>query len=119
VSNRVLLKYNKNWSLDRERVLILAKKVLRENNLDGVELSLLFCGRIKAKKLNEHYRQMSYVPQVLSFPLKSEVERDGLRRLGDIVICNEKLKYETVFLKRGIYPVLLDWLRHGMEALRD
>ncbi len=119
MSNRVLVKHYKNWGLDEKRVVGLAKKVLKEGGLDRSELSLLFCGRRRAKKLNMEYRQMAYVPQVLSFSLKPDRDKDGLRRLGDMVICNEKLRYEAVFLKSGIYRVLLDWLRHGMEALVD
>lgn len=114
-----MVKHYKNWGLDEKRVVSLAKKVLKEGGLDRAELSLLFCGRRRAKKLNMEYRQMGYVPQVLAFGLKFDRDRDGLRRLGDIVICNEKLKYEAVFLKSGIYRVLRDWLRHGMEALVD
>lgn len=43
------------------------------------ELSLLFVGATKAKKLNKTYRQKSYVPNVLSFPLGNAV--------GEIVIA--------------------------------
>ena len=119
MTNKILIKHNTNWGLDEKRVLDLVKKVLKENNIEGAELSLLFCGRMRAKKLNVEYRQMSYVPQVLSFPLKVEKDKDGFSRLGDMVICNQKLKYEAGFLKKELYEVLLDWLRHGMEALRD
>jgi rRNA maturation RNase YbeY len=43
------------------------------------ELSLQFVGPTRARKLNEAYRQKTYVPNVLSFPLA-----DGV---GEIFIC--------------------------------
>ncbi len=42
-------------------------------------LSLSFVGPTRAAKLNQQYRQKSYTPNVLSFPLDTEN--------GEIVIC--------------------------------
>ncbi len=44
-------------------------------------LSVAFVGTKRAQKLNVEYRQKSYVPNVLSFPLDSET--------GEIFICPE------------------------------
>lgn len=119
MSNKVFVKHSKNWGLDEKRVIRLALKVLKDFGLDGVELSLLICGRVKAQKLNMKYRQMNYVPQVLSFGLDSDRDSDGLRRLGDVVICNEKLKYEVGFSGKKLEEVLEEWLKHGVEGLVD
>jgi len=117
VTNKVFIKHGKNWGLDEKKVMQLALKVLVDFGLKGVELSLLFCGRVRAKKLNMKYRQMSYVPQVLSFGLNSDRDGDGLMRLGDVVICNEKFKYEVKFSGKKTDEVLEEWLRHGVEGL--
>jgi probable rRNA maturation factor len=50
------------------------------------ELSLVFVGKTTAKHYNETYRQKSYVPNVLSFPLAAGV--------GEIVICPAVAKRE-------------------------
>ena len=117
MSNRVFVKHSQNWGLDEKKVIRLALKVLKVFGFNEVELSLLFCGRTRAKKLNVKYRQMSYVPQVLSFGLNTDRDSDGLRRLGDVVICNEKLKYEVKFSGKKLEEVLEEWLRHGVEGL--
>jgi len=117
VNNSVFVKHSKNWGLDEKKVLSLSLKVLADFGFDGVELSLLFCGKVKARKLNMSYRQMSYVPQVLSFGLDSDRDSDGLIRLGDVVICNEKLKYEVKFSGKKLDEVLEEWLRHGVKGL--
>jgi rRNA maturation RNase YbeY len=82
-----------------------------------VELSILFVGREKAKKLNQTYRKMDYIPQVLGFPMSKTKDADGKVRLGDIVICTQKLKYEVKFQKKSLKKILDEWLVHGVENL--
>jgi len=97
----ILIKHPKNWGLSEDKVIFLSKKALKifGFNEKEVELSIYFVGRDKAKKLNIDYRAKSYIPQVLGFPMSKEKDVDGVIRLGDIVICTQKLKYESVFLK--------------------
>lgn len=96
----------------------LAHEALVEKGFNkDVELSILFVGRKKAKELNVSYRQKTYIPQVLGFPMSMVANEDGYIRLGDIVICTQKLKYEVVFLNQPIEQVLKHWLVHGVEDL--
>jgi len=91
---------------------ILLKKKLRDT-----EISVYFVGRKKAKDLNVKYRQMSYIPQVLGFPMNRTRDADGVIRLGDIVICTQKLKSEVGFQKSNLKDVLENWLNHGLSNL--
>ena len=117
-NNLVLVSYPKNWGLDESLVIKLAKKALKERKLDvGVELSIVFVGKKKAKDLNIKYRKMDYIPQVLGFPMNEKVNKDGLKRLGDIVICTQKLKYEVEYQKSTLKKVLYEWLLHGVDNL--
>jgi len=117
-NNLVLVSYPKNWGLNESLVVKLAKKVLIERGLsDGVELSIVFVGRKKAKDLNIEYRKMDYIPQVLGFPMNEKISGDGLKRLGDIVICTQKLKYEVKYQKSILEKVLYEWLLHGVDNL--
>jgi len=117
----ILIKHPKNWGLPlQSRVVIkYAIKALRHFGYDDkeVELSIIFVGRKKAKDLNIQYRQKSYIPQVLGFPMSKVIDVDGLIHLGDIVICTQKLKYETIFLKKSLEKVLGEWMIHGVENL--
>jgi len=118
MDNLVLINHRKNWSLDDLLVQTLAKKALKKKGfLKNVELSIYFVGRKKAKDLNISYRKMSYIPQVLGFPMSKEIDIDGRIRLGDIVICTQKLKYEVIFQKSSLDIVLYSWLIHGIENL--
>jgi len=115
----ILIKHPQNWGLREEKVRVAAKKALWDLGYrkDRVELSIVFVGKIRAKKLNKQYRKMDYVPQVLGFPMSKVVDSDGLIRLGDIVICTAKLKYEAKWLKKDLDVVLKEWMTHGVENL--
>lgn len=118
MENVILIKYPKNWGLQSRLVGELADKALREKGFkENVELSLNFLGRKKAKDLNIKYRKKNYIPQVLGFPMSKKIDADGKIRLGDIVICTQKLKYEIKFQKSNLETVLYSWLVHGIENL--
>jgi len=118
MTNTVLIKHSKNWGLDESLVENLSQKALKEKGFfDDIELSVLFVGRKKAKDLNVSFRQKDYYPQVLGFPMSKKKDVDGKIRLGDIVICTQKLKYEVKFQKSTLEKTLYEWLVHGVENL--
>lgn len=51
------------------------------------ELSLVFIGKTRAQSLNEAYRQKTYSPNVLSFPLE--------KSSGEIFICPQVAQREA------------------------
>ncbi|MFA7676268.1 MAG: rRNA maturation RNase YbeY, partial [Candidatus Shapirobacteria bacterium] len=109
---------NKNFGLDKNLIERLAIKALKEKGfIKDVELSIRFVGRKVARDLNINYRKMDYIPQVLGFPMSKKMDADGKIRLGDIVICTQKLKYEIKFQKSNLDTVLYSWLIHGVENL--
>lgn len=118
MDNLILINHAKNWGLDEKIVERLAQKALIEKGYKSeVELSIFFVGRKKARDLNLNYRKMGYIPQVLGFPMSKKMDVDGKIRLGDIVICTQKLKYEVEFQKSNLETVLYSWLVHGVENL--
>lgn len=117
-SVEILIKHNKTWGLDELRVEELAIKALKSFGYDkNTELSIAFVGQKKAKELNQQYRQKDYIPQVLGFPMSKEKDVDGIYRLGDIVICTQKLHYEVKYLGMTLDEVLYAWIQHGVENL--
>jgi rRNA maturation RNase YbeY len=118
MQNVILIKHPKNWGLEETVVKKLANKALVNKGYEkNTELSIIFVGRVKAKKLNIEYRQKNYIPQVLGFPMNKKKDEDGFIRLGDIVICTEKLRYEVKFLNKSLNEILSEWLVHGVENL--
>jgi rRNA maturation RNase YbeY len=117
MKNVIIIKHPKNWGLSERQVLSSVNCALEKRGLNNIEIGVLFIGSKKAKDLNMKYRQKSYIPQVLGFPLSREVDGDGMIRLGDIIICTQKLKYEAKFKKKSIEWILSDWLLHGVDNL--
>lgn len=118
MKNEILIKHPNNWGLEEKQVRDFMEKILVTRGFkNDTEVSIYFVGRDKAKKLNIEYRQKDYIPQVLGFPMDKEKSIDGYVRLGDIVICTQKLKYEVKFQKSTLEKVLEEWLEHGMDNL--
>lgn len=117
LANSILISHNKNWGLDEKLVIDLVNKYLKKNNFENTQVGVWFVGRKKAKDLNIKYRSKSYIPQVLGFPLNKIPDVDGIIRLGDIVICTEKLKYEVRFMNSTSERILEEWVEHGVENL--
>jgi len=118
MKNIVLIKHSSNWGLNEVDVLESSFNALKFYGYDkDVELSVLFVGRKKARDLNIKYRNKDYYPQVLGFPMSREKDGDGVIRLGDVVICTQKLKYEAIFQKKTIKNILDEWMLHGVENL--
>lgn len=118
MKNQILVKYPKNWGLDESLVVKLAQKALNKRGYkQDTELSIFFVGSKKAKQLNQQWRKMDYIPQVLGFPMSKEKQIDGFIKLGDVVICTQKLKYEAMFQKKKLEEILEFWLLHGVDNL--
>ncbi len=118
MANVILIKHPVNWGLEEDMVRSLTQKALKlRGYTDKTEVSLVFVGRKAAKEYNINYRQKDYIPQVLGFPLSREADPDGVIRLGDIMICTQKLKYEVKFQNSTIEKVLEEWLLHGVDNL--
>ena len=118
MKNVILIKHPKNWGLSEDLVLEKANEALDYFKLkENIELSVIFVGRKKAKELNIKYRQKDYIPQVLGFPMSRKADADGYIRLGDVVICTQKLKYEAIFQKKNIEEIMSEWMIHGVENL--
>ncbi len=115
----VLVLIKGNWRVGAVRVKRWMMEELAERNWDrpGVEVSIIFVGKDRARRLNKVFRKMSYVPQVLGFPMSREADVDGKIRLGDVVICWPKLVEEVEKFKKSEKEVLRSWLKHGLDNL--
>lgn len=113
-----LIKNSSRCKIDKLGFEKKIKRILADKGVLGkIEISLLICGQKLAQKLNQKYRKMSYVPQVLGFPMSKEIDADGWFRLGDIVICYQKLKKEALMMKKTEDQIWEEWLEHGVENL--
>lgn len=74
------------------------------------ELSLVFVGKIRAASLNKTYRNKTYSPNVLSFPLTSDA--------GEIVICPQVAKREAAKFNLSVDGYIAYLFIHGLLHLK-
>lgn len=74
------------------------------------QLSLVFVGKDKAAQLNQTYRQKSYSPNVLSFPLTKDT--------GEIVICPKVAKSEAAKFNLSTDGYVVFLFIHGLLHLK-
>ena len=114
---KVLIKKDPRYPLDVKRVRQEAEKILSSFGLSNkTELSILFIGKRKAKKLNQKYRNMDYIPEVLAFPM-NEFDPDGILRLGDVAICFPLARDYAMKREKMVFEVIKEFLRHGIGNL--
>ncbi|SRR6056297_311971 len=84
----------------RDSVVRFCKKVLTMIDIDGWEVSLLFCNDVFMQELNRQYRGKDEPTDVLSFAVYADMQEKGFGSprdydtitAGDIVISLETLK---------------------------
>ena len=74
------------------------------------DLSLVFVGATRAQTLNEAYRNKTYVPNVLSFPLDD--------RKGEVYICPTVAKHEAKKFSLSYRGYITYLLIHGLLHLK-
>jgi len=102
-------------------------KVLDNQGLKNLEVSILFCGNSYIKSLNAQYRNKPEPTDVLSFPMdgiraekvsgKGRGRRTGPVPAGDIVISLEALEENVRFFKVSPDEELRRLLVHGVLHL--
>jgi probable rRNA maturation factor len=83
---RVLISDRQELSVDVSALGGLARETLRTEGLARAELSLSFVDEAEIAELHERYMDEPGPTDVLSFPL-DDVDEDGARVLGDVVIA--------------------------------
>ncbi|PPE06411.1 rRNA maturation RNase YbeY [Mesoplasma corruscae] len=84
-------KKTKDWEKLAIELLSTAYTVLKLKN--EVNLSINFVDSKEALEINKKFRNKTYIPDVLSFPIqmsKQEIEIVGIQEIGDIFICPEE-----------------------------
>lgn len=113
----ILIKKDPRYPLNLKNIRLKAKEILKAFGLsDKTELSIIFVGKRKAKQLNEDYRKMDYVPEVLAFPM-NERGPDGVLRLGDVMICFPLARDRAFRRERLVEEIVFELLEHGIGNL--
>ncbi|MBM3250971.1 MAG: rRNA maturation RNase YbeY [Candidatus Nealsonbacteria bacterium] len=85
----------------------VAKKVLKEENKEGVDLSVVLVGEARMREINRGYRGKNKATDVLSFG----------NGLNEIVICPREVKKNVKKYKSAFQKELVRVLIHGILHL--
>jgi probable rRNA maturation factor len=84
---RILIDDRQDAALDLDALTAVARACLLGEGAAGCELSLSFVREDEIAELHERYMHQTGPTDVLSFPLdEDDVDEDGVRVLGDVVI---------------------------------
>lgn len=108
-----------------ENYLFTTRKLLPPN-CKAIEVNLEICGEYRIQRVNQNYRGLNKVTDVLSFPLEDSWRRaKGVKRgesvpyvcLGDILICVEQAQRQAKEYELSLAGELIHLLIHGLLHL--
>jgi len=114
---KVLIRVKGNYPVDPAHLRLVVKQALRLKKLAGrLELSVVIVSKALMVKLNQQYRQQTGPTDVLSFGL-DEIDPDGVRRLGEIVISYPVAKHQALTNGLSVRTEIDNLVRHGLNHL--
>ena len=97
-------------TINKKATTYLAKQVLKIKGIRDAELSILFVGKRRIRRLNKRYRKIDRVTDVLAFSMREGTGANlHPQILGDVVICPEIAKESKeihLYLIHGILHLL-------------
>ncbi len=100
---------------DESQVVSWLEFVLDHLDRQSSEVSVRVVGEDEITSLNARYRGQEKATNVLSFPADLSIEK--VEFLGDIVICNKVVKFESAQYGRGFEARYAHILIHGLLHL--
>jgi probable rRNA maturation factor len=98
---------------------IIEVALKQENIMDKeIHVSIGCANRIEIRELNKEYRKVDKETDVLSFPIFTKDELENIKfdqiELGDIVICLEVVRNQSIEYDTGMKRELLYMITHGI-----
>jgi len=113
----VLITSESRYPLDRQAIRQAITRVLKEEGIDEVEISVLVVGGRKIRALNQEFRKIDEETDVLAFPLEEARGPDRILRLGDIVICFPAARELARLENKLVGEKMIELVEHGLKHL--
>lgn len=122
--NRIGIFNETDVELTEEKKMIrkLVKEVLKEENVRNAECNIIFVDNEKIHEINQEYRHIDRVTDVISFALEDEMENEPsaqyeMRVLGDIYISVDRAKEQALEYGHSFLREICFLAIHGMLHL--
>lgn len=113
----VLINSESRYLVNRKIIRQAIEKLLSDERLDDVEISLSVVGGRKIHELNRTWRKIDKETDVLSFPLEEPRDKDGTLRLGDIVVCYPVAIKQAQAENKLVDDKINELVEHGLRHL--
>ncbi len=95
--------YKETLEIDEGGIRAVVERVLSESGEAGkIAVEVSFVGDEEMMSLHEQYMETYETTDVLSFPLEEGVGPDGVKRLGNVVVCVSVAKRQAAENVRSI-----------------
>jgi probable rRNA maturation factor len=100
---------------------LIKKKIIATANISEIHVSLLLCGNDRIKNLNNEFRRIDKVTDVLSFPAHEDMRKkkysEKILFLGDLAICHPQTKKQAKQFEVTYFDEFIHLFFHGMIHL--
>lgn len=116
---------NARYAVDRKKLRSKAEEILKQHNIDDVQLDISIVGSRKIKQLNEKYLKHKGSTDVLSFPQEPKTNareqfplpKEELAHLGEVVISFPQAVSVAKRYGKMVDDQLCFYLEHGLMHL--
>ena len=113
----ILITSESRYKFERPKIRQAVTRLLKEKGLDDIEISISVVGSRKIKQLNQDFREVGEVTDVLSFPLEEARGPNGQLRLGDIIICYPVAREQAGKENKLVNDKIMELIEHGLKHL--
>ena len=108
----------KKISVDKKKIVRLAKQILQIKGLRNTELSVAFVSRNKIRGLNKRFLHQDRSTDVLAFGMpQTKTPCPCPKLLGDVVICPETAAINSRIYRTATAEEIILYLIHGILHL--
>jgi len=113
----VLITSESRYKFERPKIRQAIIRLLKEEKLNDVVVSVAVVGSRKMKQLNQEYRKIDVVTDVLSFSLEEARGPNGQLRLGDIILCYPLVRDQARIENKLVVDKMIELVEHGLKHL--
>jgi len=100
-------------SIDLKLVKKVCEEFLKYNNIENKIVSIGFVGDVIIKKINNKYRKINKITDILSF----QADKEDNKYLGELIINYAQIKKQAKIFSNNIKDELIFILIHGLLHL--
>jgi probable rRNA maturation factor len=113
----ILISSESRYPINRKKIRQKVKQVLGRGGIEDVEVSVSVVGDRKIRQLNRQYLKIDEPTDVLSFPLEEPRDREGILRLGDVVVSYPEAQKWAREKNWFVDEAILRLVEHGLLHL--